>query len=77
MPNGLRRVLVASFTHMSDDEDRNIARGQEFLEELSEVESVPDFLGDAKIHAWLDGSEIRGQLGFGVFFPRGEVPNVS
>ena len=62
---------------MSDDEDSNIARGQEFLEEISEVESIPDFLGDAKIHAWLDGSEIRGQAGFGVYFPHGEFLNVS
>ena len=41
------------------------------------MKSVPDFLGDAKIHAWLDGSEIRGQAGFGVYFPHGEFPNVS
>ena len=63
--------------HMSDDEYSSMARGQAFLEELSDVESVPDFLGDAKIHAWIDGSEIRGQAGFGVYFPHGEFPNVS
>ena len=59
--------------HMSADKDRNIARGQAFLEELSDVESVPDFLGDAKIHAWLYGSEIREQASFGVYFPHGEL----
>ena len=64
-------------THMSDEKDRNIARGKAFLEELSEVESVTDFLGDAKIHVWLDGSEVRGQAGFGVYFPHGDFPNVS
>ena len=41
------------------------------------MESVPDFLGDAKIHAFVDGSEIRGQAGFGVYFPHGEFLNVS
>ena len=42
---------------MSEDEDRNVTRGQAFLQELSDVESVPGFLGDAKVHAWLGGSE--------------------
>ena len=48
-------------THMSDDEDRTIARGQAFLQELSDVEPVPNFFGDAKVHAWIDGCEIRGR----------------
>ena len=62
---------------MNDNKDRNVARGQAFLQELSGVESVPEFLGDAKVHAWVDGSEVRGQAGFGVYFPHGEFPNVS
>ena len=34
-------------------------------------------MGDAKVHARVDGSEIRGQAGFRVYFPHGEFPNVS
>ena len=64
-------------THMTDEEDRDVARGRQFLEHLSEEESVPDFLADAKIHAWVDGSEKRGQAGFGVHFPHGEYENVK
>ena len=30
-------------THMSDDKDRNMGRGQVFLAELSDVETVPKF----------------------------------
>ena len=41
------------------------------------MESVPNFLGDAKIHAWYGGSEMRGQAAFGVYFPHAEFPNVS
>ena len=33
--------LLPACTHMSDNEDRNIARGRAFLQELSDVESVP------------------------------------
>ena len=46
--------------------------------DLSEAESVPDFLlDDAKVHAWVDGFEVRGQAGYGMYFLHGEYPNVS
>ena len=45
---------------------------------MSHLESVPDFpLDTTKIHAWVDGSEVRGHAGYGVYFPHGEYPNVS
>ena len=45
---------------------------------LSDVETVPDFLLDnGKLHAWVDGSEIRGQARYGVYFPHGEYTNIS
>ena len=48
------------------------------MAKLSDVEYIPDFLLDStKIHAWVDGSETRGQAGFGVYFPHAEYDNVS
>ena len=64
-------------THMSDNENQNVTRREGFVQKLSDVESVPDFLGDVKVHVWVDGSEICGHIGFGVYFPHGEFPNVS
>ena len=46
--------------------------------DLWEVETVLDFLLDNdKLLAWVDGSEIRGQAGYGVYFPHGEYPKIS
>ena len=46
--------------------------------DLSDVETVPDFLlDDDKLHVWVDGSEIQGQAGYGVYFPHGECPNIN
>ena len=67
-------------THMSTSKDEcsHGMRGQEFLVELSYAESVPEYLLDStKIHAWVDGSEIRGRAGFGVFSPHAGYENVS
>ena len=50
----------------------------DLLPDPSEVESVPDFLmDDVKLHAWVDGSEIRGQVGYGVYFPHDENSNIN
>ena len=53
-------------------------RGQDFLAELCDEESVPEFLLDStKMHAWVDGLEIRGQARFGVSPPHVEYDNIS
>ena len=65
-------------THMStsDDQYSHRVRGQDFLADLSDEESIPQFLLDStKIH--VDGSEIRGRAGFGVFFPHAGYDNIS
>ena len=42
---------------------------QDFLAGPSNDESVPNFLLDCtKVHAWADGSEIRGKQGLGSAF---------
>ena len=44
----------------------------------SEAESVPVFpLDDVKLHAWVDGLEVRGQAGYGVYFSHDEYTNIS
>ena len=49
-----------------------------FLAGLSDDESVSEFLLEGtKVHAWADRSEIRGQAGFGVYFPPAEYDNIS
>ena len=67
-------------THMSTPEDKcnHGARVQDFLADLSDAESVLEFLLDfTKIHDWADGSEIRGRAGFGVFFSHAEYDNIN
>ena len=42
------------------------------------MQSPPEILlHSTKIHAWADGSEIRGQVRFGVFFLHAEYDNIS
>ena len=51
---------------------------RDFLQDMSDADSVPDFLLDStKVHAWTDGSEIRGRAGYGVYFPHAEYDNIS
>ena len=66
--------------HMSrsDDECSQGMRGHDFLTELFDAESVPEFLlNSTKIHAWLDGSEIWGRAGFRVFFAHAKYGHIS
>ena len=50
----------------------------DLLLDMSDVETVPDFLLDnVNLHAWVDGSEVQGQAGYGVYFPHGEYLNIS
>ena len=52
--------------------------GRTFLAELSDGESVPEFLLDStKMHPWADGSEIRGRAGFLVFDPHAQYDSIS
>ena len=45
---------------------------------MSDDESVLDFLLDCtKVRAQVDGSEMRGQAGFGVYFPHTKYENIS
>ena len=67
-------------THMSTSEDEcnRGVRVQDFLADVSDAESMPEFLVDpTEIHSWADGSETRGQAGFGVFFPHAKYDNIS
>ena len=64
----------------SKDECSQGRRGQEFLAELSDAESIPQFFFDStKIHAWVEGWEIRGRAGFGFPPPppHAEYHNIS
>ena len=62
----------------SVDEQAHVPMTMDPSPDLSDVETVRDFLLDNdKLHVWVDGSEIRGQAGYGVYFPHGEYPNIS
>ena len=62
----------------SEGECNQGALVQDFLADLSDAEYMLEFLLDStKIHAWANGSKIRGRAGFGVFFPHVEYDNIS
>ena len=69
------RTHTHTHTHESTSDTEGL---RDFLQDMSDAVSVPDFLQDStKVHAWTYGSEIGGRAGHGVYFPHDEYDNIS